>query len=266
MPNIIVETHPIIKNEMWWRTGCVLQKDDSEALITSYQNRITITVIGEHKKKREFMSVIRFIINSINQKLRPVELIPLPGVKNEVKYEILLAMEKAGKLEYLHDEYLSTQKSFNIKKLLDGIEETNDPQLIHKIYEYVKSIKGDTEKIVNMLNLYFDELIRLSGINKTEIIDAIEELNEQQTTEITREIITWITTAFGIFNDEIDNKLKEFSNKSEQTDDVKMKLRLSIPFMKILGIDLITEFDVKNWVQKMHKKYEVKIFELMGAI
>jgi len=47
---------------------------------------------------------------------------------------------------------------------------------------------------------------------------------------------------------------------------LQMKLKLSIPFIKKLGIDFETEFDVKNWVQKMYNKHELKIFKLMGAV
>ena len=41
-----------------------------------------------------------------------------------------------------------------------------------------------------------------------------------------------------------------------------MKLGLSVPFIKQLGIDFGIEFDVKNWAQKMYQKYELQIFKL----
>jgi len=122
MPCIMVETHPMTVNR--WRTGCVLRKNGCEALVTYYQNRIFIIVTGEYKKKREFMAVIRNIIDSINDKLgsKPIALIPLPGTTGGFAlYERLLKREKDGKAYYIHDEDMPTEKQFLISELLEGI-------------------------------------------------------------------------------------------------------------------------------------------------
>jgi len=123
MPNLMVKTHQIM--ESMWRTGCVLRNDNSKMLVTNYQNRISITVTGEYKKKRESMAIIRNIIDLINDKLsnKPVPLIPLPGTSNGfASYERLLAREKSGKQDFIFDEDMPTEKRFQIPSLLEGIE------------------------------------------------------------------------------------------------------------------------------------------------
>ena len=53
----------------------------------------------------------------------------------------------------------------------------------------------------------------------------------------------------------MDGKLKKIYNdieKLNETDDVQMKLKLSIPFINLLGINLETEFDIKNWAKNMN--------------
>ena len=146
MPNIMVETQNI--TEIIWRTGCVLYNDGCKALITNYHNRISIIVIGEHKKKREFMSVIRYIIDSINQKLsnKPVRLIPLPNVNGFTSYEKLLTLERKGKMYFIFDEDGRDEQSFIISELLEGIPSDEEVMISRKIFQ-----NRETGKKINIL-------------------------------------------------------------------------------------------------------------------
>ena len=277
MPNIMVEMHQILI-EMW-RTGCVLQKDGSKAVITSYQKRITITVTGEYKKKREFMSVIRFIIDSINQKLsnKPVALIPLPGIKDGfAEYEKLLTRERKGKTDYIYDEDGTNETRFAISKLLDGIPRekkvrSDGVKFQKEVFKRLDGMDGKLDVITNKLDSYFNELVSLSGINKDEIQAAIADLNKRQTVDI----INWITTAFEQFDFEMDDKLKGIYTDLKKTDDVQMKLKLSIPFIKLLGIDFGAEVNLnsiakklKNKAKEINEKYNIdfELFKLMGVL
>ena len=67
-------------------------------------------------------------------------------------------------------------------------------------------------------------------------------------------------------DDKLDDKLKEIYKDIKKTDDFQMKLKLSIPFISLLGIKFETEFDVKNWTKKMYEKYKSEIFQLMSAL
>lgn len=61
---MMVEGHRILHR--MWRTGCILSYNNCQALLSSYQDRITIIVVGENKKKREFMAIVRSLIDSTN--------------------------------------------------------------------------------------------------------------------------------------------------------------------------------------------------------
>jgi small GTP-binding protein len=262
MPNIMVEMHKLIR-EMW-RTGCVLQKDGSQALITTYQNRISIVVTGDFKKKREFMSVIRYVINSINEKLsdKPVALIPLPGINAFADYERLLTRERNGKKEYIHDEDLPTEKRFLISELLEGIPDDDEVRSTGaEILAIVKDIQCGVKEISAKIDSHYEYLINLPDNKsiKESIDEAMQELNDQQTAEI----MDWVSKVFVEFDHEMDDKLQEIYTDLKKTDEIKTKLKLSIPFINMLGIKFETEFDVKSWAKKMYDKYELKIFSLM---
>ncbi len=280
MPNIMVETHHIMTKK--WRTGCVLCRDGCKALVTNYRNRISITVTGEYKKKREFMAIIRFGIDSINQKLgnKPVCLIPLPGMNNEfADYERLLAREKKGKSDYIFDEDKPTEKSIPISDLLDGIPSEKEVRIsgsefkelkdgINDLKNDHKEIKCDLNDIKNKLDLHYNYLISLpcNGKIKNEIEETIKELNTQQTDKITGELTATLIAIFREFDKEIDAKLKGIYNDLKKTDNLQTKLKLSIPLINLLGIDLGVEFDIKSWATKMYKKYELQLFKLMGMV
>jgi len=267
MPNIMVEMHKLISK--MWRTGCVLQKDGSQALITTYQNRISIVVIGDYKKKREFMSVIRYVINSINEKLsdKPVARIPLLGINAFADYERLLLREKNGKKDYIHDEDLPTEKSFLISELLEGIPDDDEVRSTGaEILAIVKDIQCGVKEIGAKIDLQYEYLINLptNSTIKECIEEAIQELNDQQTEEIAKEIMGYITTAFVAFEGEMDDKLTKIYTDLKDTDNIQAKLKLSVPFINMLGINFEAEFDVKSWAKKMYDKYELKIFSLIS--
>jgi hypothetical protein len=245
----------------------VLNKDGCEALITAYRSRIFIVVIGEYKKKREFMAILRHIIDYINIKLNSQinRLIPLPGIKDGfVEYERLLIREKNGKTDYRHNEDKPTEKVFKISELLDGIPSD-------AIWEELKStlygIKKDTEIIKNKMDLHLEYLISLTrnSITMDDIQKVIKKINAQQTTEMINEFTMVLTSHEKVFNDKLDEKLRDIYTGLKQTEDVQAKLSLSIPFINLLGINFDVEFDVKSWAKKMYDKFGLLIFKKMGV-
>ncbi|NOQ25654.1 MAG: GTP-binding protein [Bacteroidales bacterium] len=282
MPRILVEMHCFHKEI--WRTGCVLVYDGCHALITNYRNRIFIIVTGEHKKKREFMAIIRNLINLINEKLsdKPRMLIPLPDVEAFVDYEELLEREKDGEKNYTIYKPIKTK--FQISELLEGVSSQDE------VLKIVKELKGEIdnvscgieelkcdhetildnqEEIKKKLKSHSEYLINLldnSKITDASILEAIKEINAKQTAEIIGDIMQWIATAFEHFDGDMDDKLKEIYTDLKKTDNFQMKLKLSVPFINLLGINLETEFDVKNWASQMYKKHKLKIFKLMGLL
>lgn len=111
----------------------------------------------------------------------------------------------------------------------------------------LESIKKDTTRI----------------LEKQETLEnAIIALTNEQTTKVVNEIMNWTSTVAVELNNELSEKLEEI----KKTENIQMKLKLSIPFIKLLGVDFETEFDLKGWTIRMYEKYEYQIFKLIGGL
>jgi small GTP-binding protein len=275
LPNIMVDFHSKLQEK--WRTGCVLEKDGGKALISTYQDTLTITVTGEFKKKREFMAVIRNQVDNINQKLsnKPTMLIPLPGVVPTAyaDYEDLLAMENEGERYFYLDRYKPTKKQFEISELLEGIAAPDQMQIIidgfKKANEKLDIISKKQDELKTSLYQQYQLLLQLPLNNQIAdtIVAAVKEINNQQKDQMVKEVMQWIAVGFEAFSGEMDEKLEKQYNALKKTDNLEMKLKLSVPFINLFGIDLSTEvnFNVKEWATAMYAKHKLKIFELLGA-
>ena len=126
-----------------------------------------------------------------------------------------------------------------------------------------KMIENQKE-IKESLDAQYDYLINLpdNAKIKDEIIDAVKELTEQQSKEISDEIIRVIHADV----DRLDHNLLAVYHDLKNTDDVQMKMKLGIPLLNVIGLNVETEFDVKSWAKKMYEKHKVKVFDLMGYL
>ncbi len=156
LPRFMVEMQKDI--EKAWRTGVIIQGRANalpRAMITASENKIDIIVIGEHKQKRDYLSVIRFFLDKINTEINldPEIRIPLPGHEEYfVKYETLLKKEEAGKDIHENWDIGKGVIEFPIRKLLDGIEPKEDlsslSHLIIQRYEPTDPTPGKPKKNV----------------------------------------------------------------------------------------------------------------------
>jgi len=273
MPHTIVELHKSMTH--MWRTGCVLQNKYGKALITSYQNRIFITVEGEYKKKRELLAVIRYRMDTINHSLsdKPKALIPLPDTNDFAEYKKLLVREERGKKNYMYDEDGPNEKEFVISELLDGIPSNEEVQLAAEIKDLKKMVyngfeecRDDHQKIIDTMDSQFEQLLVLSHITKEDIQESVQEINADQTAEITSKVLQYIDEGLEHYNGEFKSTLEDIHIDLKKNSNMQAKLRLSIPFIQLLGVDLVTEFDVKKWAKEMYEKHELKIFKLLGMV
>jgi hypothetical protein len=266
MPNIMAEIHRAISLEHMWRTGCIVQNGNCKSLITSYRNRIKIIVIGEHKQKREFLAIIRSVIDKINEKLSGNinMLIPLPETDNMyVDYNVLLEMEKDDK--YFHTIYKPSKREFEISKLLDGIpredevisigKEALEEMFTRQTIILKKANKRQTKKIISM-----------TKIITRDVLDEIQKMDMKQKNKAFVEIMAKIEDAFEKFSDKINEESKKQFDKLKRTDDLQARLRLSIPLLDLLGVNLGVEFDLKAWANRMYDKLGFEIFKKLGHI
>ncbi len=125
---LIVEVNGEIQK--FWRTGIIVESKtiSATALIRTFADRVLITLVGNKKDKRQYLSHIRFFVEKINEEfnLKPNLLMPLPGLQNKTaKYDHLIKLERRGDLHY---EDLDTDKVFEISQLLDGIDSADEIQ------------------------------------------------------------------------------------------------------------------------------------------
>jgi len=249
LPNIMVERHLMIEHYFMWRTGCVLHYDSSRALITSdYNHRISITVIGEHKKKREFMAIIRYTIDTINQKLsnKPKMLIPLSGRMDEyVDYEELIEDEKDGEEYYI---VRNPKEKIKISKLLDGVLTINEVKVISekldKVLEKEEEIYRICEDTQNKIDLNYENLLAQLNITKDDILKAIEKSSDEVKAEINEKIIKSLSKEGVKFEGE------------QISDHLTIKLEQSLPlFVQFLtGFNMKVSVDLKSSAIAICKK------------
>ena len=181
LPRIMVENHKNL-TEMW-RTGCVLEKGNCQAIVSSYQNQLTLTVSGSSPENREFMSILRHEIDQINSSLteKPDMLIPLPGTEEFADYEELREREKDG--EKMYTLYKPVKKKFQISELLQGIAREDEMHRLHYKLNRVldnqrRQRKGQQSMIAQIDNLDVKADNILSEVQATNLRleEAIEQL------------------------------------------------------------------------------------------
>ncbi|MDW3193809.1 MAG: COR domain-containing protein [Cytophagales bacterium] len=289
IPEIMVETHGML--EHIWRTGCVLSHDGSRAMINAYQNQILIIVEGEAKKNREFMSIIRFLIDQINRKFSdsPKMLIPLPDLENEfVRYKQLRNLERKGITTYSH--YIEEKDDnilYSVSQLLEGIVSLNKED--NSMAEGFKKLQSMLQQSHSKLDLIYEQQVEHYEYLKTNLppdwderlLDEITSLQIEQTDEIRQELIKALARAFELHHGDMDEKVKEiFLRMNEPKKLASLKLKVGLPLLASMvpglseipdvpGIPKVSvdaEFDLKAWSEQMYKKHELQFFKVMGKI
>jgi small GTP-binding protein len=121
----IVRTHTLIKNNLYWRRGSVLENESNFALVRGdlEEKMITIYVGGVQTTCRDFLSQIRGIFNGIHRELNnlvPEEFVTPVGYSTVIiKYRDLLAAEEAAEKDFFVPEL---KRRVSVTELLDGIE------------------------------------------------------------------------------------------------------------------------------------------------
>ncbi|MEL6557849.1 MAG: COR domain-containing protein [Bacteroidota bacterium] len=277
IPRVMVEQHQLIKER--WRTGCVLEKGNCQAVISSYQHRITISVSGEHPEKREFMSILRHHLDTINSTLtdKPDMLIPLPGTKEFADYDVLLDMEKDGERYYTLRKPI--KKKYLISELLEGIERKDRYHHIEGMMEEVLSNQEDAKTaraeiidnqlvIISQLNEQYNFLINQPGNEELQenLLIEMAKLNDEQTEAIAESMMEMISLQFESSEEIIDAKFQEAYRVLKDTDDTQLKLKVGLPLGNLLGLNIEGELDIKNWSKKMYDKYSWPLFKVLGRL
>jgi internalin A len=214
----IVRMHERIDGKTYWRNGVVLAykvggEVKNRALIKadSTAAKITIAVSGGQNTRRDFLSLIRGIFEGIHNtipNLTVYEKAPIPGHEHIVAdYNHLIALEAKGVDEY-YPEGLT--EPLSIKNLLSGIKSKADLQ----VAGLSKSDIDNLSRKIGEIGDYFDKKL---DRNHAELLGKLDQ-------------------------DQIE--LLELLSAAKSSGP-KGKIKLFIPVLKQLGVDISVERDFK---------------------
>ena len=172
--NAMVDLHQQIDER--WRTGFTMSNQDAQALVTVYDQQLSIQITGEGQQKRELMAVIRYAIDSANRVLteQPDLLIPLPDCNKFVRYKTLVKMEQMGRTK--HEEFEPDYLSFNISDLLAGVRVESQEKLV------IRLLKQLLAKQVHIQQTQSEELALVFNAIDEQLAVLTESFTEQQKT------------------------------------------------------------------------------------
>lgn len=269
IPEIMVEGHHLL--DQVWRTGCILKHEGSQALINADQDRVYITVVGEHKQKREFMSILRYIIGQINAKLtdRPKMKIPFPDLTQEfVSYNKLRNLEKEGETTYRHySDELDQSFKYKINELLEGIPPIDK---LDEIHQELRALRKETQsgfdRFVYTLDQHYEVLSgKLLPDIKTRLLAVLQEVKEDNVEAIQREVLEVLDAVWTQHKDISEDLQAIYRNVKSSQGNAQLKLKAGLPLLvqMVTGFGAEIEYDISGWAHKMRDKYDMKFFELL---
>lgn len=178
LPRFITRTHHLSIDEPRWRSGVILTFEGCRALVKAdiAEKRVYISITGESAdSRRRLLAIIRSDFERIHRdikNLNPQELVPLPGLPDEIiLYKDLLVMENKGKkeIEKVVGEELETYK---VSELLSGVDlpryKEKDLRPLNLFYSYSHIDESYRKELKTHLSLLQRQGI-IQGWNDREI-------------------------------------------------------------------------------------------------
>ena len=137
LPRFIVRTHPLIKKNLRWKSGVILEFEGNTALIKSdtEEKKVAINVTGSQNGRRRLLAIIRSDFDRIHSSysFMPEERVPLPNRADiTIGYRELTVLESKGLKSYplvIGDEIINV----DVTGLLEGVDliekRTKEPTL-----------------------------------------------------------------------------------------------------------------------------------------
>lgn len=176
MPRLIVNLHNDILNQLRWRTGFIIHDktlNTTAKIKADYESKeINISVVGD--KKRDYLSIILFVIRKINKSFKGLDQkvnIPIKGMKDiKVSHSHLLTLESKGISKYIPD---GLDYEIDVREMLGSIQGTRSTEEeIFAILDKMVTKSDDASSIAEKAN----EVIQLQpnffglGINLNALV------------------------------------------------------------------------------------------------
>ncbi len=133
----IVLTHNKIHNQMYWRSGVMLEYTENKKIYNKARikaetndKKIIISIDGQKRSRRIFLGIIRSTFQKIHDSFANLEItecVPVPGYPKypPLDYQELLAHESKGKAIYIVGKL---DLDIDLHELLDGYEDIKSRQ------------------------------------------------------------------------------------------------------------------------------------------
>jgi internalin A len=128
LPRFITRTHHLSEGMPRWRSGVILKFEGCRALVRAdaVDKKVVISINGNNaESRRRLLAVVRTEFERIHEEiknLKPLEMVPLPGLPDEiVPYNDLLVIEAQGMADFPKVVGAEIMK-FKIRDLLNGVD------------------------------------------------------------------------------------------------------------------------------------------------
>ena len=166
MSRFIVLTHDKIYNQIYWRSGVVLQYQENNetyniALIKAdtEDKKIFITICGSKETRRLFLGIIRDVFKKIHDTFHNLEItewVPVPNYPSHIPldYQELISLEAMGETTFIIGKL---KLKLDLHQLLDGYTSKDSrQQRTHSIYNYNQYGIGDNFAGDNVVRMKID--------------------------------------------------------------------------------------------------------------
>ncbi|MEH1961459.1 MAG: leucine-rich repeat domain-containing protein [Nostoc sp.] len=155
----IVNTHEKIHNQIYWRSGVMLQYQENKEIYNIARikadpedKKIFITISDRKETRRLFLGILRDVFQKIHKSLPNLEItewVPVPGHSKHdpLKYSELLGLEEMGETHKVIGEL---KLKLDLRQLLDGYEDIGMRQRNFKGDRFVDIETDDSPLTVNV--------------------------------------------------------------------------------------------------------------------
>jgi len=274
LSQVIVLLHKYIYEETYWLHGVLFTHKNTRALVTEdrfgIQNLICIKIEGEYI--HELLTIIALSIEEINSSYTNLKIIEKYGcccsecslstTPYFYKSDTINRAIRKGKLS------IECQFSFeevNISTLLGRFlpweqiqHHINDPNFylnksIDKILSDTEILKELQQEFLYSFEKQFQYLVNQpKNISDFALInESILEIKNHLSIEVVDEIINFISKAFIEFDKETDRKLLNIFEKMKDVDDWQTKIKLGIPLLNLVGVNIESEFNLSKYIKSI---------------
>ena len=302
LSQLIVMLNQYIYQDIYWKYGVLFEYKNTRAIVIEnhYDKNNIISIQVEGEQRQAFLSIIGNKIEEINSSYTNLAISEEFGCNCEEcitsskpyfwKTSTLNRAKKKGKVEVecqnsFIDVQINQLVGSYIPHQVKSVANRNNNTIVQNIFkgtgrDYSQDFEklnkrhdrhdGNFEEINSKLDEHYYYLISMVENQKIKksIIPAVAEIANELRQSISDDMLTMIATGFECHQGIMDDKLLYLYNELKKSDDLEMKIKVSVPLLNLMGVDIgiQSKLDIKGWSKKMYQKHELKIFKLFGYI